>query len=87
MWRWGLLCSLLLIGATALASDLLQEQKNAIEIKESLVVGKAISLKAGDQEFLAIHGEADIAEPKGAAILLHGMGGIQLGLQWFNLYV
>lgn len=75
MWRWGLLCSLLLIGVSALASDLLQEQKNAIEIKESLVVGKAISLKAGDQEFLAIHGEADIAEPKGAAILLHGMGG------------
>ncbi len=75
MWRWGLFCSLFLLGATALASDLVLEQKNAIEIKESLVVGKAISLKAGDQEFLAIHAEADIAEPKGAAILLHGMGG------------
>jgi pimeloyl-ACP methyl ester carboxylesterase len=75
MWRWGLLCWLILIGGVALASDLLQEQKNAIEIKESLVKGKAISLKAGDQEFLAVHGEADIAEPKGAAILMHGMGG------------
>jgi pimeloyl-ACP methyl ester carboxylesterase len=75
MWRWGLLYWLILIGGVALASDLLQEQKNAIEIKESLIVGKVISLKAGDQEFLAIHGEADIAEPKGAAILMHGMGG------------
>ncbi len=75
MWRWGLFCSLFLLGAAALASDLVLEQKNAIEIKESLVVGKVISLKAGDQEFLAIHAEADIAEPKGAAILMHGMGG------------
>lgn len=75
MWRWVLLCSLFLLGVTALASDQLQEQKNAIEIKESLVAGKAISLKAGDQEFLAIHAEADTAQPKGAAILMHGMGG------------
>lgn len=75
MWRWGLLCGLILLGVTASASDLLLEQKNAIEIKESLDKGKAISLMAGDQAFLAIHGESDIAEPKGAAILMHGMGG------------
>ena len=75
MWRWGLLLLLSLTSAAVLASDLLQEQKNAIEIKESLVVGKAVSLKAGDQEFLAIHGESDAAEPKGAVILLHGVGG------------
>jgi pimeloyl-ACP methyl ester carboxylesterase len=64
-----------LMGVSVFASDLLQEQKNAIEINESLVVGKAISLKAGDQEFLAIHGEVERGEVKGAVVLMHGMGG------------
>ncbi len=75
MYRWALLLlSFSSVISSALASDLLQEQKNAIEIKENLVVGKAITLKAGDQEFLAIHGEAERGEAKGAVILLHGMG-------------
>jgi len=76
MFRWGwLVLSLFLISAPTAASDLVQEQRSAIEINEGLVVGKAISLKAGDQEFLAIHGESVAGEPKGAVILLHGMGG------------
>ncbi len=76
MWRWSWLpLALSLLNATAIASDLVREQRYAIEIKESLAVGKAISLKAGDQEFLAIHGEAVAGEARGAAILLHGMGG------------
>lgn len=76
MLRWGwLVLPLFLINATTVASDLVQEQKNALEIKEGLVAGKAIPLKGGDQEFLAIHGEAITGEAKGAVILLHGMGG------------
>ncbi len=76
MLRWGwLVLSLFLISVPTVASDLVQEQKNALEIKESLVVGKAISLKGGDQEFLAIHAEAIATEAKGGVILLHGMGG------------
>lgn len=75
MWRQiQLLFLLIVFGAVAQASDLLQEQKNALEIKERLMEGTAITLKAGDQEFLAIHEEAAGGEAKGAAILLHGMG-------------
>ncbi len=73
-WRW-LVFLLCFICTTTLASDLLREQRNALEIKEGLVVGKAISIKAGDQEFLAIHGDAVTGEVKGAVIILHGMGG------------
>ncbi len=75
MWRvlvvlvlWAMLCG----GATA--SDILREQRYAQEIKQDLVVGTPVSLKAGDQEFLAIHGESESKVIKGAAILLHGMG-------------
>jgi len=75
MWRvlvflilWMLSCSL------TIASDLLREQRYAQEINDGLVVGKALSLKAGDQEFLAIHGESDNKKIKGGVILLHGMG-------------
>ncbi len=70
-----LLFSLSVICAGTLASDQLREQKNALDIKESLDEGKAITLKAGDQEFLAIHEEPARGEVRGAAILLHGMGG------------
>ncbi len=65
---WLLSCNL------TVASDLLREQRYAQDIKDGLVVGKALSLKAGDQEFLAIHGESDNNKIKGGVILLHGMG-------------
>lgn len=75
MWKWPLLItSLLLLAGPAMASDLLREQQIAQEMSENLVVGKAITLKAGEQEFLAIHGESDSKQIKGAAILLHGRG-------------
>ncbi len=56
------------------ASDILREQRYAHEIKQGLVVGKALELKAGEQEFLAIHGESESDKIKGGVILLHGMG-------------
>jgi pimeloyl-ACP methyl ester carboxylesterase len=75
MWR-GLLLIILwsLACGWVAASDLLREQRYALEIRDGLVVGKAISLKAGEQEFLAIHGESDTSKIKGGVILLHGMG-------------
>ena len=75
MWNWSLfVISLLLLAAPTAASDLLREQQSALEITGNLVVGKAITLKAGDLEFLAIHGESSNKTIKGAVILLHGMG-------------
>ncbi len=76
MWRvlvvlglWATLCGVVT------ASDILREQRYAHEIKQGLVVGNALDLKAGEQEFLAIHGESESKKIKGAVILLHGMGG------------
>jgi pimeloyl-ACP methyl ester carboxylesterase len=75
MWKWSwLIISVLLLTEASLASDLVREQRNAYEIRKNLVVGKAIDLKAGEQEFLAIHGESGSGDIKGAVILLHGMG-------------
>jgi pimeloyl-ACP methyl ester carboxylesterase len=75
MWKWSwLIISLLLLAEPAIASDLVREQRNAYEIRKNLVAGKVIDLKAGEQEFLAIHGESEIRGIKGAVILLHGMG-------------
>lgn len=75
MWKWSwLIIPVLLLVESAMASDLLREQRNAYEIRNNLAVGKAIDLKAGEQEFLAIHQESGSKEIKGAVILLHGMG-------------
>lgn len=62
-------------GWSVFASDLLREQKLAHEIKQGLVMGTVVALKAGDLEFLAIHGESESKKIKGGVILLHGMGG------------
>ena len=75
MWKLSwLIVPLLLLAGSSMASDLLREQRNAYEIKKNLVAGKAVELKAGEQEFLAILGESTSKEIKGAVILLHGMG-------------
>ncbi len=75
MWKlsWLIVPSLLLAGSI-MASDQLREQRNAYEIRKNLAKGKAIDLKAGGQEFLAIYDESANKEIKGAVILLHGMG-------------
>lgn len=78
MWKWSWLCiTLMLLAGVVAASDLLREQRNAYEIRKDLVGGKAIDLKAGELDFLAIHGESSSKDVRGAAILLHGMGSNQ----------
>ncbi len=75
MWKLSwLLVPLLLLAESTMASDQLREQRNAYEIRKNLAVGKALDLKAGEQEFLAVLGETTSKEIKGAVILLHGMG-------------
>ncbi len=75
MWRrLSILILLSLSCAWSVASDLLREQRYAHDIRQGLVAGKAVDLKAGEQEFLAIHGESASKKIKGAVILLHGMG-------------
>ncbi len=73
MWKVNFLILLLLPFSVA-ASDLIREQRYAEELRDMLVVGNGVTLKAGDTEFFAIHTEAETGRPHGAVILLHGRG-------------
>jgi len=54
------------------ASDLLREQRIVDEIIDGIVVGEPVWLQAGELKFLAIHAEAERADVRGGAIILHG---------------
>ncbi|MBI5040423.1 MAG: DUF3530 family protein [Gammaproteobacteria bacterium] len=60
--------------SAALASDMDKEKRWSDQIVESLLVGKAEWLEAGGQKFLGIYTEDQTGEPKGGAIILHGIG-------------
>lgn len=63
----------LCITVTSFASDQAKEKRWAAQIEDSLMDGKSLMLKAGDNEFYALYGKAE--KPKGTAIiLLHGLG-------------
>jgi len=67
---WGMVLTVL---ATAgYASDLLREQRIVNEIIDGIVVGEPVWLQAGKLRFLAIHAEAERADVRGGAIILHG---------------
>lgn len=68
------LLAILMLWGSAHASDLVRELRITEEIEESILVGEAIRLQAGDIEFLAIYSEAETANTKGAVILLHSRG-------------
>ncbi|WP_455208656.1 DUF3530 family protein [Kaarinaea lacus] len=55
-------------------SDLAKEKRWEEQIVPSLMVGKAIKLKADGVEFLGLYAEPSNNESKGAVILLHGIG-------------
>lgn len=59
---------------TSAASDLEKEHRWSEQIVDSLLTGEAETLKAGDQEFLAIYTEASQGPGNRAILLLHGMG-------------
>lgn len=56
------------------ASDLTKEQRWSEQIVDSLLVGKAVELKAGETAFLGVFAEASEGPGDSAVILLHGMG-------------
>jgi len=55
-------------------SDLAKEKRWEEQIVPSLMVGKAIKLKADSVEFLGLYAEPSSDHSKGAVILLHGIG-------------
>jgi pimeloyl-ACP methyl ester carboxylesterase len=56
------------------ASDSAKEQRWSEQIVDSLLVGDAVWLEAEGQRFLGIYTSDLSGKPKGAVILLHGMG-------------
>lgn len=56
------------------SSDLEKEKRWSAQISDSLVVGDAIQLKAGGQEFLGIFTEAVDGPTGKAVIIMHGIG-------------
>lgn len=60
--------------ANALASDTDKEKRWADQIVDSLIDGAAEWLEADGHKFLAIFTEDQTGEPKGGAIILHGIG-------------
>jgi len=69
----GMLCAALLVHSTAsAASDTAKEKRWADQIVDGLFDGEPHYLEAGGHKFLAIYTPA--AQPKGAVILLHGIG-------------
>lgn len=68
----SLLFILPLFLASAFASHLDREKRMADEIKDAILDGEAVYLKADYKKFLAIYTESEMA--KGVAIILHGRG-------------
>ncbi|MDH5181158.1 MAG: alpha/beta hydrolase family protein [Gammaproteobacteria bacterium] len=56
------------------ASDLEKEQRWKAQIVDALIVGEAVTLKAGETEFLGIFAENNTEKAVGGAIILHGIG-------------
>jgi len=57
-----------------LGSDIAKEKRWADQIVDSILVGDAVWLKAGNHKFLSIYTENDTDNAKGAILLLHGSG-------------
>jgi pimeloyl-ACP methyl ester carboxylesterase len=62
-----------LLAQPVVASDKAKEQRWAEQIVDQLIEGESLWLQAGDDRFLAILTEAE-GKPRGAVILLHGIG-------------
>ncbi len=65
---------ILLFSLSLHASDIAKEKRWADQIKDSLLVGKAVWLPAGKKKFFGIYSESMISKTVGAAIVLHGIG-------------
>jgi dienelactone hydrolase len=69
-----LFSSILVTANAATLSDTAKEKRWAEQIVPSLLVGEDIQLKANGATFLGLYAEPDDGKPKGAVILLHGIG-------------
>ncbi len=58
----------------ATGSDTAKEKRWSEQISDSLMIGEAVQLKAGSQEFLGLYAPASSGPTKYAILLLHGLG-------------
>jgi predicted alpha/beta-hydrolase family hydrolase len=58
----------------SLASDIVREKRIADDIKDSIIVGDVVDLKAGGTEFIGLINNEKPDKPRGSIIILHGMG-------------
>ena len=70
----GLVIVLMLLWGSLSASDLVREQRIALELEETILVGYPLRLSTGELEFFAIHTESDSERIFGGAVILHGRG-------------
>ena len=64
----------LVVASPLAAQDFDRERRLASEIVDSILDGEALTLHAGQVDFLAIYTESEEAPARGAAIILHGRG-------------
>jgi len=75
MVRFTLLAVVLvLLAGSSSASDLAREQRIALELENSIMVGYPLRLRAGQLEFFAIHTESASERLIGGVVILHGLG-------------
>jgi pimeloyl-ACP methyl ester carboxylesterase len=58
----------------ATKSDTAKEKRWEEQIVPSLLVGEPVKLKSGDVEFLGLYAENTDEQPRGGAIIIHGIG-------------
>ena len=64
----------LFVSNFALSSDLEREKHIAESVKDSIIIGDVVTLKAGDVEFLGLVNNGEPENLRGSIIILHGMG-------------
>ena len=72
------LCCLALLAGTANASDTAKEKRWADQIVDGLIIGEPQWLQADGEKFLGIHAIQAGDKPRGAAIVMHGLGDVDL---------
>ncbi len=70
-----LLCMVHLLGGVCRASDQKREAEFADGISKTLVIGKTVWLESEGKKFLGLYTETEKVDGKGAAIIIHDMGG------------
>jgi pimeloyl-ACP methyl ester carboxylesterase len=73
-FRMILTIILLLAASMTQASDLAKEKRWAEQIVDAIFDGEAVTLKAGELDFLAIYTPSSTSSSANATIILHGLG-------------